>query len=75
MKRITGVSHADMCVYDFLRMSYVPDMFQRKSKHIFHVQYLPPPRKSCRLCNNVENMVQANRPQITLYSACALDAE
>jgi len=35
---------------------------------------IPPPRKSCRSCSNVENTVQVNRPQITVYySACALD--
>jgi len=40
----------------------------RENQNTCYVQLLPPPRKSCRrLRDNVENMVEPDRPQMTIW--------
>ena len=46
------------------RLWYYLDEFL--SKHTLYVPLNSPPRKSCSLRDNVKNIVEADRPQVTV---------
>jgi hypothetical protein len=74
LTRITGTLHEDQSTFFilphsvFLRARNVLNIkFKRKSKLIYYIQKSPPPKKKCRLWDNVEYMVDPERPQMTRW--------
>jgi hypothetical protein len=78
LTRITGTLHEDICTFMKIsrwvitKIRNISDKSCRENQNTDFMFGNLFSRKSCRLWGNVGNMVQPDRPQMTVYGACAL---
>jgi hypothetical protein len=64
-----------VCSWILLRTRNISHKRRKENQNIYFVSNnIPPPPQSCRLWEYGKNMIRPDRPQMTLYGACALHA-